>query len=72
MLLYIRHRLSIHYNQSKPKASAPPPSAPSVPSPLPAPRSAVEFRIDLLASQESQALGDSGREPKEPFTLHVS
>ena len=33
LLLYIRHRLSIHYSQSKPKASAPPPSAPSAPSP---------------------------------------
>ena len=52
MLLYIRHRLSIHYSQSKPKASAPP-SAPSAPSPQPAPRSDVEFRIDLLASQVS-------------------
>ena len=48
LLLYIRHRLSIHYSQSKPKASAP-----SAPSPQPAPRSDVEFRIDLLASQVS-------------------
>ena len=50
LLLYIRHRLSIHYSQSKPKASAPPPSAPF---PQPARRSDVEFRIDLLASQVS-------------------
>ena len=48
MLLYIRHRLSIHYSQSKPKASAP-----SAPSPQPAPWSDVEFHIDLLASQVS-------------------
>ena len=53
LLLYIRHRLSIHYSQSQPKASAPLPSAPSVPSPQPAPRSDIEFRIDLLASQAS-------------------
>ena len=53
LLLYIRHRLSKHYSQSKPKASAPPPSAPSVPSPQPAPRSDVEFRINSLASQVS-------------------
>ena len=53
LLLYIRPRLSIYYSQSKPKASAPPPSAPSAPSPQPAPRSVVEFRIDLLASQVS-------------------
>ena len=52
-MLYIRHRLSIHYSQSKPKASAPPPSAPS---PQPALRSDVEFRIDLLASQVSTLL----------------
>ena len=53
LLLYIRHRLSIHYSQSKPKASAPPPSAPSAPSPQSSPRSDVEFCIDLLASQVS-------------------
>ena len=52
-MLYIRHRLSIHYSQSKPKASAPPPSAPSAPSPKPALQSDVEFCIDLLASQVS-------------------
>ena len=39
LLLYIRPRLSIHYSHSKPKASAPPPSVPSAPSPQPAPRS---------------------------------
>ena len=53
LLLYIRHHLSKHYSQSKPKASAPPPSAPSMPSPQPAPRSDVEFRIELSASQVS-------------------
>ena len=47
-MLYIRHHLSIHYSQSKPKASAP-----SAPSPQPAPRPDVEFRIDLLSSQVS-------------------
>ena len=53
LLLYIRHRLSKHYSQSKPKAMAPPPSAPSAPSLQPAPRSDVEFSVDLLASQVS-------------------
>ena len=52
-MLYIRHCLSIHYSQSKPKASAPPHSAPSAPSQQPAPRSDVEFHIDLLASRVS-------------------
>ena len=48
LLLYITHRLSIHYSHSKPRALTPPPSAPS---PQPAPRSDVEFRITLFQSQ---------------------
>ena len=52
LLLYIRPRLSIHYRQSKPQASAP-----SAPSPQPAPRSVVEFLIDLLGSQVSTLPG---------------
>ena len=51
LLLYITHRLSIHKSLSKPRALTPPPSAPSVPSPQPAPRSDVEFRITLFQSQ---------------------
>ena len=51
MLLYITHRLSIHYSQSKPRALTPPPSASSAPSQQPAPWSDVEFRITLFQSQ---------------------
>ena len=51
MLLYITLRLSLHYSQSKPMALAPPPSAPSAPSPQPALRSDVEFRFTLFQSQ---------------------
>ena len=51
LLLYITHRLSIHYSQSKPRALTPLPSAPSAPSPQPALRSDVEFRITLFQSQ---------------------
>ena len=51
LLLYITHRLSMHYSQSKPRALAPPPSAPSAPSLQPAPRSDVDFRISLFQSQ---------------------
>ena len=51
MLLYIAHRLSIHYSQSKPRALTPPSSAPSVPSPQPSQRSDVEFRIAMFQSR---------------------
>ena len=71
-MLYIRHRLSIHYSQSKPKASAPPPSAPSAPSPQPALLSDVEFRINLLASQVSTlpALFLSQLDAPQAFFVH--
>ena len=45
MLLYIKHRLSIYYSQSKPMAYAPPPSAPS---PQPATQSGVDFNSKVL------------------------
>ena len=68
MLLYITHRLSIHYSQSKPRALTPPPSAPSTPSPQPAPRFDVEFRITLFQSQLAapQALFVHVPDPQAP------
>ena len=51
LLLYVTHRLSIPYCQSKPRALTPPPSPPPAPSPQPAPRSDVEFKITLFQSQ---------------------
>ena len=49
LLLYITHRLLIHYSQSKPRALTPPPSAPSAPSPQPAPWSDVTLFQSHLA-----------------------
>ena len=60
LLLYVKHRCSLKSKCSKPKTQAlppPPPAAPSVPSPHPAPRSDFESRLDVLASQVS-ALSD--------------
>ena len=51
MLIYVTHRPSIHYSQSKRRALTPPPSLPSAPSPQPAPRSDVDFMITLFQSQ---------------------
>ena len=56
LLLYVKHRRSLKSKRSKPKNQAnppPPPAAPSVPSPQPTPRSDLESRIDVLASQVS-------------------
>ena len=55
LLLYVKHRRSLKSKRSKPKNQAPPPppAAPSVPSPQPAPRSDLESRLDMLASQVS-------------------
>ena len=68
MLLYIVHRLSIHYSQSKPRALTPPPSAPSAPSLQPAPPSDVGFRITLFQSQLAapQALFFQIPDPQAP------
>ena len=53
MLLYVKHRRTLK-SKRKPKTQAPPPPvAPSVPSSHPAPRSNIESRIELLASQVS-------------------
>ena len=54
MLLYVKHRRTFKSKRSKPKIQAPPPrppSAPSVPSSHPAPRSDIESRLELLGSQ---------------------
>ena len=68
LLLYITHRLSIHYSQSKPRALTPPPSTPSEPFPQPAPRSDVEFRITLFQSHLAapQALFVHVPDPQAP------
>ena len=68
LLLYIAHRLSIHYSQSKPRALTPPPCPPSTPSPQPAPRSDVEFKITLFQSQQAAppALFVHVRDPQAP------
>ena len=68
MLLYITHRLSIHYSQSKSRALTPPPSAPSAPSPQPAPLSNVEIWITLFQSQLAapQALFVHVPDPQAP------
>ena len=65
LLLYITHRLSIHYSQSKSRALTPPPSAPF---PHPAPWSDVEFRITLFQSQLTapQALFVHVPDPQAP------
>ena len=62
LLLYITHRLSIHYCQSKPRALSP------APSPQPAPRSDVDFRITLFQSQLAapQALFVHVPDPQAP------
>ena len=55
MLLHVKHRRTLKFKR-KPKTQAPPPpppAAPSVPSSHPAPRSDIELRLDLLASQVS-------------------
>ena len=55
MLLYVKHRRTLK-SKRKPKTQAPPPpppAAPSVPSSHPAPRSDIESRLELLASQVS-------------------
>ena len=53
MLLYVKHRHTLK-SKRKPKTQAPPPpAAPSVPSSHPAPRSDIESRLELLASQVS-------------------
>ena len=55
MLLYVKHRRTLRSKRSKPKTQAPPPppAAPSVPSSHPTPRSDIESRLELLASQVS-------------------
>ena len=54
LLLYVKHRRTLKSKRSKPKTQAPPPPvAPSVPSPQPAPRVDLESRLDALASQVS-------------------
>ena len=74
LLLYVKHRRTLKSKRSKPKTQAPPPPPPaaaSVSSSHPAPRSDLELRIELIASQVSalselftarlaapQALGD--------------
>ena len=50
MLLYVQHRRILKSKRSKPKTQAPPPAAPSS---HPAPRSDIESRLELLASQVS-------------------
>ena len=68
LLLYITLRLSLHYSQSQPVALTLPPSAPSAPSPQPASRSDVEFRITLFQSQLAapQALFVQVPDPQAP------
>ena len=67
-MLYITLRLLLHYSQSKPMALIAPPSAPSAPSPQPASRSDVEFRITLFHSQPAapQALFVKVPDPQAP------
>ena len=60
LLLYVKSCRSLKSKRSKPKTQAPPPLPPtasSVPSSHPAPRSDFESRLDLIASQVS-ALSD--------------
>ena len=56
MLLYVKHRRTLKSKRSRPKIQAPPPPPPvaaSVPSSHPAPRSDLESRLELIASQVS-------------------
>ena len=56
LLLYVKHRRTLKSKCSKPKTQAslpPPPAAASVPSSHPAPRSDLESRLALIASQVS-------------------
>ena len=53
MLLYVKHRHTLKSKRSKPKTQALPPAATSVLSSHPAPRSDIESRLELLASQVS-------------------
>ena len=72
LLLYITHRLSIHYRQSKPRALTPPPSAPSAPSPQPAPQSDVAFTITLFSVSTSCPSGFICSSPRSSGCLFGS